>query len=161
VKAAGSGYPLWMNRARERAEAAVRGSVAGVLATGAMSVAMEAGRRATSFRRQPPTLIVRTVLAGRPRRAVPAEGPLALLAHVGYGASFGALFALLTGRGGGGVGLGVAYALLLWAVSYAGWVPAAGVLAPPHRDDPGRQRTLVAGHVVYGAVLAAALRRLP
>jgi hypothetical protein len=149
-----------MNLARERVDAAARGAAAGVVATGVMSIAMEVGRRATSFRRHPPKLIVRKVLTGRSRRAVPGEGPLALLAHLGYGGSCGALFALLTRRRDAGVGLGVAYALLLWTISYAGWVPAAGVLAPPHRDDPGRQSTMIAGHVVYGAVLSASLRRL-
>jgi uncharacterized membrane protein YagU involved in acid resistance len=125
-----------------------------------MSVVMEAGRRVTAFRRQPPELIVRTLLTGDPQRPVGGEDVLALLAHFGYGASFGALFGLLTRRcGRPGMQLGVGYALLLWLISYAGWVPAAGILAPPRRDDAGRQLALVVGHVVYGAVLAVVLRR--
>lgn len=140
---------------------AARGAAAGVVATGVMSVLMEVGRRSTSFRRQPPTLIVRTMLTGRPTRAVPAEEGLSLLAHFGYGASCGALFGLMTRRhGSAGPGLAVGYALILWLVSYAGWIPAAGALAPPQRDHPGRQITLIAGHVVYGAVLSAVLHRL-
>ena len=160
MKGGGNGYPGRVNLPMDKLVTAARGAAAGLVATGVMSVVLEVGRRATSFRRQPPTLIVRTVVAGRPKRALPAEGALAVAAHVGYGASSGALFALLTRRHGTpGSGLGVGYALLLWLGSYAGWVPAAGAMAPPQRDDRGRQLTLIAGHVVYGAVLAAVLRR--
>ncbi|WP_219413702.1 DUF6789 family protein [Pseudonocardia nigra] len=142
--------------------AVIRGAAAGVVATTVMSGVLEAGRRATAFTRQPPTLIVRTVLTGSPAHGVTAEGLLAVLAHFGYGTSCGALFALLTRRRRpeAGPGVGVGYALLLWAISYIGWVPATGAMAPPDRDAPGRQAALVAGHVVYGAVLAAVLRGL-
>jgi uncharacterized membrane protein YagU involved in acid resistance len=144
-----------------RTVALARGAVAGTMATGVMSLVMEAGRRVTRFRRQPPKLIVRTLLTGHPGRTVSGEETLALLAHFGYGASCGALFGLLTHRNGSaGAELGVGYALLLWLISYAGWVPAAGVMAPAQRDDRGRQLTLVVGHVVYGAVLSIVLRRL-
>lgn len=161
MKASGNGYPGRMNPPMDRFVTAARGAAAGVVSTAVMSVVLEVGRRCTSFRRQPPTLIVRTVLAGRPARRVPAEGALAVAAHVGYGASCGALFALVTAHcRNAGSGWGVGYAFLLWLASYAGWVPAAGVMAPPQRDDRGRQLTLVAAHVVYGAVLSAVLRRL-
>lgn len=141
--------------------AAARGVVAGTVATGAMSLVLEAGRRVTSFRRQPPELIVRTLLTGDPGRAVSGENVLALLAHFGYGASCGAVFSLLTRRRRRtGAVPGVVFALLLWLISYAGWVPAAGVMAPAQRDDRGRQLALVAGHVVYGAALSIVLRRM-
>jgi hypothetical protein len=93
-------------------------------------------------------MIVRTLLTGRPARAVRGEDGLALAAHFGYGVSCGALFGLLarSQRSAAPV-LGVGYALLLWLISYVGWVPASGAMAPPHRDDRGRQLTLVAGHV--------------
>ena len=161
VKRGGNGYPGRVNLPMDELVSAARGAAAGVVATAVMSIVMEAGRHAASFRRQPPKLIIRTVLAGGPKRAVPAEGALAMAAHVGYGASCGALFALFTRRHRSAASaLGVGYGLLLWFVSYAGWVPAAGVMASPERDDRGRQLTLIAGHVVYGGVLAAVLRRL-
>jgi hypothetical protein len=100
VKRRGNGYPGRVDLPMDELGSAARGAAAGVVATAVMSVVMEAGRRAAPFRRQPPKLIIRTVLAGGPERAVPAEGPLAVAAHVGYGASCGVLFALSPGATG-------------------------------------------------------------
>jgi len=47
-----------------------------------------------------------------------------------------------------------------WLAGYGLWVPAIGAVPPLHRDRPGRQVALIAGHVVYGAVLAEGLRAL-
>ena len=82
-------------------------------------------------------------------------------AHLGYGASCGAVFALLTRRRPtADLQLGVGYGLVLWLAGYGLWVPAIGALPPLHRDRPDRQLALVAGHVVYGAVLSEGLRCL-
>jgi hypothetical protein len=54
---------------------------------------------------------------------------------------------------------GVAFALGVWAASYAGWIPALGLLPPPGRDNPRRAWTTATAHVVYGAVLGAGLAR--
>ena len=43
----------------------------------------------------------------------------------------------------------------VYAVSYAGWVPALGALPPADRDRPSRQLVMAAAHLVYGAVLGA------
>ena len=40
-------------------------------------------------------------------------------------------------------------------VSYSGWLPALHLMPPPEQDRPGRQPSMVAAHVVYGAVLGA------
>ena len=48
---------------------------------------------------------------------------------------------------------GILFGTLVWAVSYAGWVPAARILPPPQDDDPERVATMIGAHVVYGAVL--------
>jgi uncharacterized membrane protein YagU involved in acid resistance len=86
---------------------------------------------------------------------------LATVAHLGYGPSCGVLFALLTRRRPmAGPPSGVGYGLLLWLAGYGVWVPAIGAVPPPQRDRPGRQVALVAGHLVYGVVLAEGLRRL-
>jgi uncharacterized membrane protein YagU involved in acid resistance len=138
------------------------GAVAGGVATVVMTAVLEAGRRLSLFRTHPPARIVRKVLAGSPERPVPGEVLLTGLAHLGYGAACGAVFALLTRRRPSvDRRLGVAYGLLLWLVGYGVWVPAIGAVPPLHRDRPGRQLALVAGHVVYGAVLAEELRRRP
>jgi hypothetical protein len=160
VNGPASGYPRRMDPIPSKTVTVAEGAVTGVCATLVMSLVLAAGQRWTSFATQPQTLIVRTVLAGGRARRLPAEGALAALAHLGYGGSCGALFALLTRRRPmTNPLLGVGYALVLWSASYGGWVPAVGAMPPPHRDQPGRQLALVAGHVVYGGVLAAALRR--
>jgi hypothetical protein len=100
-------------------------------------------------------------VGGSPEHRLPAEVVLATVAHLGYGASCGVLFALLTRRRRMvGPPRGVGYGLLLWLAGYGVWVPAIGAVPPPQRDQPGRQLALVAGHLVYGVVLAEGLRRL-
>jgi hypothetical protein len=137
-----------------------QGAAAGAAATLVMTAVLEAGRRWAVFHTQAPTRIM-TVPAGSPGRRFPGELVLTALAHLGYGASCGMLFALLIRRcTTASLPLGVGYGLLLWLAGYAVWVPAVGAVPPPQRDQPGRQLALIAGHLVYGAVLADALRRL-
>ena len=45
------------------------------------------------------------------------------------------------------------YATGIWLVSYQGWVPALGIMAPASRDRRGRVVTMLAAHWVYGAAL--------
>jgi hypothetical protein len=79
---------------------------------------------------------------------------LAAGAHLGFGAAAGAVFGPLAQR----VPLvpvlsGVLYGLAVWAGSYAGWVPALGLLNPPDKRPKGRNAMMVAAHVVWGASL--------
>lgn len=130
-----------------------RGLVAGTTATAAMSGVMRLGRGAFAGR-QPPEELVREVVG-----PVPGVRPLALLAHVGFGASLGVLQAVLPSRGPAAA-RGVGAALAVWAASYEGWVPALGAMPPAHRDERGRQAVLLAGHVVYGLVCGPLEERL-
>jgi hypothetical protein len=155
------GYSLPMDPSSSKTVTSAEGAVAGVAATVVMTAVLEAGRRWSSFRTHPPTRIVRTVLAGSPDRRLAGEAVFAGLAHLGYGASCGVLFAFLTRRRPMvGSRPAVGYGLLLWLAGYGLWVPAIGAVPPPQRDQPGRQLTLVAGHLVYGLVLGAGLRGL-
>ncbi|WP_229802858.1 DUF6789 family protein [Planobispora rosea] len=138
----------------------VRGGVAGLLATAAMSVVMVAGDRAGLMRDQPPKRITRAFLPGNRHRPKPGEGVLGALAHAGFGAAGGALFGLLTRGRRPPAPAGIGYGLAIWLVSYQGWVPGLGILPPISRDRPGRVAVMAAGHVVYGAALAAAMRSL-
>lgn len=81
---------------------------------------------------------------------VPPEwrGAAVELAHWGYGAAGGALFAALPVRGRAA---GVAYGLGLWAAFEAVVAP---VLGAPARDRPPSERlALAADHVLYGLVV--------
>lgn len=134
------------------------GGVAGTVATVAMTGWMLVGQAIGRHGEQAPKRLVRSVgqRAGkRPRKF----GPLTVLAsgaaHLSFGAGCGALFAGTAGRPS--ASRGILFALGVWATSYAGWIPALGLMPPPHRDEPGRVWTVVSAHVVYGAVLGASL----
>lgn len=142
---------------------AARGAVAGVAATGLMSAFMLASQRLGFEGEQPPEAIVEAALdAADVPRSETAENLLASLAHLGFGMSCGAVYALLRrwlDTPGPETGHGVGFGLAIWAASYKGWIPALGILPPPERDRTDRQRTMIAAHVVYGAVLGALVGR--
>lgn len=140
------------------------GAADGAAATLAMSGAMLVAQRAGAIGELPP----RTIMAFALRRArgLPArrreKDALGALSHVAFGAAAGALFEAALGRRTRAAPLaGAAFGVAVWLVSYAGWVPALGILPPPHRDRPERQVTMLAAHLVYGAVLGALARRRP
>lgn len=60
----------------------------------------------------------------RPRTDEGSARSQTLYAHIGYGALAGALFAPLPNRG-----RGFGYGVVVWAVSYLGWIPSARVLS--------------------------------
>ena len=132
-----------------------RGAAAGAVATAGMSALMLAAGRAGLVGRQPPEAIVRragalTTVEPRGRLA----DALAVVAHLGFGVGTGAAYALLP-RSGQPVLRGMAVGEVVYAVSYAGWVPALGALPHASRDRTTRQAVMVAAHLVYGAVLGA------
>lgn len=132
---------------------ALHGAGSGVAATVVMSAVMLAAGRLGLVGRQPPEAVVRRagdLVGAEPRGRTAAL--LASAAHLGFGASVGAAYALLPLRRPGAAP-GVLTALAVWASSYAGWVPALGALPRPDQDRSDRQAVLAVSHVVYGAVL--------
>lgn len=81
------------------------------------------------------------------------EDALAVLAHFAYGAAFGSIYALWRQRRGASIASGVLFGLGVWAVSYAGYLPASGLTPPANRHDAFSMSRLAVAHVVYGAVL--------
>ena len=134
------------------------GAAAGVVATAAMSVPMLIAGEMGAMGEQPPKRIVRTVLglAGNADASEGTQDVAASLAHLAFGAGGGATFALASRA----LRLpvppavqGVVFGLGVWATSYKGWIPVLGALPDADLDRPDRQRTMIAAHVVYGAVL--------
>jgi hypothetical protein len=119
---------------------------------------MFAAKRVGLMGAMPPEKITARLLdrLGWQRRSREAQDVAASLAHLGFGAAGGSLFALLE-RGlrppGPPVVAGTLFAAGVWLVSYMGWVPALGILPPAHRDRPGRPQSMLAAHLVYGAAL--------
>lgn len=158
-------------RSRGIPQATARGVAAGVVATAVMSASMRAAQAMGLLGRMPPRKITDHLLdVLGVKHATPriARRALATINHVGFGASCGALFGLghaLLGRRArtrplATTAAGVAFGTLVWAVSYAGWVPALGVMPRPSRDRFGRPATMVVAHWVYGGVLGALVARL-
>jgi hypothetical protein len=134
------------------------GAAAGAAAIFPMTAWMLIGQASTRHGEQPPKRILRKVAH---RAQIPASrfGPTTLLAtaaaHVGVGAGCGALYAAAVRRS---TPLrGMMFGTAVWAVSYAGFLPALKLMPPPHRDKPGRVATILTAHLVYGAALHAAL----
>jgi len=139
----------------------LRGAGAGLLATVAMSGVMLAARRLGLTPTLPPERIVQE---GAEAASAPAEpgqiDALATMAHFGFGAAGGAVLAAASRLIGLrlSAALALPWALVIWAGSYFGWVPALNILPPPPRDHPGRAWTMLVAHLVYGVSLAALWR---
>ena len=142
---------------------AVRGALAGTAATLVMSAVMLCAGRIGLMGRQPPERVVERGLEEMGEVLDARELDVtASIAHVAFGAACGAAFGVLAGvvPASRADRLGVPYALVIWLVSYFGWIPAAGILPLPPEDRPGRVWTMLAAHVVYGLSLGALWRAL-
>jgi uncharacterized membrane protein YagU involved in acid resistance len=136
------------------------GATAGFAATGPMTLVMAAGREGLPEREQyplpPRTITERTAQAADlGQRMTDAQKEAATaVGHFGYGAATGAVYGVLAPLLPFGPVLnGVAFGLGVWAGSYLGWLPAAGLHPPAHHESAGRNATMIAAHVVWGAVL--------
>ena len=145
-------------------EAIIRGALAGLMATAPMTAVLGVGRL-TGWLHTPPPAQITANVAGLTGESPQSEDPqfqaVWLAAHFAYGASCGALFAairpvmprsnLIAGSlFGGGV----------WAISYLGLLPSLELFPSAKDDSPRRQAVMIAGHLVYGASLAACARLL-
>jgi ribose/xylose/arabinose/galactoside ABC-type transport system permease subunit len=134
------------------------GALAGLAATVPMSLAMKLMHERLPEHEQyplPPRAVTMEVAeqAGVRERMDEGERQAATWAgHFGYGATCGALYgALAARRDVPPLAAGVGFGLAVWAGSYLGWLPAAGILRPATEHPPRRNALMIAAHVVWGA----------
>jgi hypothetical protein len=83
-----------------------------------------------------------------------ADGATTISSHLLYGTAAGALYGLLQDETDiSPVIGGPSYGVLLWATGYLGWIPAAGILPWPWRQQPGAVAVPLLAHLVYGLTL--------
>lgn len=147
----------------------VRGMAAGCAATAPMTVAMYAIEtllpredRLPSLKE--PALISRQVFDAADLRddiSRDQEEALIWLGHFAYGATCGAIYgAAVGGPKRHSLISGAVLGLAVWGLSYAGWLPAAGLLRFPTRRPADRSAELVLSHLVWGVGAVVALKMM-
>ncbi|MGE3314459.1 MAG: hypothetical protein AB7O26_05030 [Planctomycetaceae bacterium] len=155
-----------MPRRRNHAAELAIGALSGAAATLPMTAAMLVIRRflpqkergALEPHRVTSNVLQRLHLADR--NSAESQTAATTLAHFGYGAANGALFAIFQRLLPiPPIVRGLCYGLGLCGASYAGWIPALGILPAPTKRPMGRNILLVAAHAIWGSVLGYGLER--
>lgn len=145
-------------------ERALRGALAGALATIPMTAVMVWAKRSGAMGEYPQNEIVEEGLdAADVEMKKSGVEALASISHLGFGTTMGALYGSIAPQPNSGIKAslaGVGFGLLVYAASYNGWIPALNILPEPEDDRPDRQFTMIAAHIVYGAVLGEVTSRL-
>ena len=85
---------------------------------------------------------------------------LSLLSHFSYGMAAGAVYGALAQKYPlSHLSGGITFGLGLWAISYLGWIPEAGILRPATQHPPRRTAVMAAAHVVWGSVFGLLVDR--
>lgn len=143
------------------------GALAGAVATVPMSAVMTTMQRALPAREQyplPPKEITAKLAdeAGiRDDLREPELNALTMLAHYGYGATGGGVYALMEGVLPGRPAVkGMLFAMGVWTGSYLGWLPAANILKPATEHPVRRTVLMITAHLVWGASLGVVEARI-
>jgi uncharacterized membrane protein YagU involved in acid resistance len=83
-----------------------------------------------------------------------------MLTHLCYGTTFGWLYAVLRPEPAHPLVEGLIFGAGVWAIGYAGWLPAAKLTEPIWRQQASRAIPEVARHALYGVATAAAYEAL-
>jgi hypothetical protein len=134
------------------------GAIAGIVGTAAMTATMRRlHRKLPASERYPlPPREITDAIA--PATSEAAAEDRALAGHFAFGAAGGAL--LTAPDASPSLGKGMAEGLAVWAASYMGWIPAAGILKPVTRHPVRRTALMIAAHLVWGAATALTAREL-
>jgi uncharacterized membrane protein YagU involved in acid resistance len=136
------------------------GVASGLAATAPMTLAMVAMHQLLPARHRhalPPRHITENFLEGigvRHHLWEKDRRTATLAAHFGYGAAMGGIFALFARllprpRAAGGI----AWGLLVWAVSYMGVLPAARLHEPAQKHPWERNVLMIVAHIIWGGTL--------
>ncbi len=144
------------------------GALAGLAATAPMTLAMKLMHEQLPREEQyplPPRQVTEGVAekAGVNRHLDEESREAATwVSHFAYGTACGALYGALSGGRALGrpVLAGVGFGLAVWAGSYLGWLPAAGLISPATEHPARRNALMIAAHAVWGAGVGVALERL-
>lgn len=151
-----------MKTTKQTALGAVIGLIAGVVATGPMTAAMILWhRRLPAAERYP--LPPREITMKLAREAGVADKMSAetrsaatILAHFAYGGATGAIYGAVTDNiPASTLSKGVGFGLLVWAASYLGFLPGAGILKVATEHPARRNLLMIGAHVVFGAATGA------
>jgi uncharacterized membrane protein YagU involved in acid resistance len=140
--------------------------VAGFAATAPMTVAMWALDRSwrVTEQRLPPRQITRNLVrrTGLQRYLDKSDKEAASwVSHFGYGTATGAVYPLTAERLPLGREVkGPLYGLVIWALSYLGWLPTAGIMPHATRQSVWRNIALVGSHLIWGLTCAVLYSRL-
>ncbi|GAC1402006.1 MAG: hypothetical protein NVSMB52_15910 [Chloroflexota bacterium] len=137
----------------------VRGSLAGIGATTAMTAVIYAGKAVGLLHTPPPQQITKnaqdSVGISRSQQSDETFNASWLAAHLGYGAGSGAGYTILRDLlPGNTITRGLIFGGSVWAVSYLGVMPALGLYPWPSEDSTSRTVVMIAAHAVFGVSLA-------
>ena len=144
------------------------GALAGLAATGPMTLAMKLMHEQLPREEQYP-LPPRQVAEGLAEKAGVNEHldeeereAATWVSHFAFGAAAGALYGAVAGErlDEHPVLAGAGFGLAVWAGSYLGWLPAAGILSSATKHPARRNALMIAAHVIWGATTGVALERL-
>lgn len=140
------------------------GAISGIIATVPMTAVMLllSGLLPQSLSYPlPPRLITDRLTHAKPavRHGPGLLHPLTLIAHFGFGAAMGCAYAAAVPARQANPTSGCAFGMLVWAASYLGWIPAAGLLSPATRHPPPRTAIMIAAHAAWGMTLGHLVAR--
>jgi len=145
---------------------AALGAAAGLAGTAVLHLLLKANEKVAPqslppVRQDPGRFMInqtKRIMPAPVRRNIPdkAESFVAGALHLGYGATFGALYGLTRRHVRSSLLEGAILGIATWAAGYLGWLPATGLMPPIWKHKTKQIVAPTAEHVVYGMATAAA-----
>lgn len=134
-----------------------RGVWSGVLATSAMTTAMFAWQAYDESPLPPAQLTDELVPEALKPNSSSRRRDITLLSHFGFGIAMASIYAFAnrarSERHLTEISKGSGFALLVWAGSYLGWIPALGLRPAAKRLSLSQNLMMIGTHLIWGATL--------